>query len=422
MTHSNLTNHARPIHMEPVVLLAALLFSVAGCASFKPQPLSSVPFRERALRSEDAEYVVEVAVPSAAEAARIFSRSLDKKDIQPVWIRIRNRGEKPGLFMPRALDAQYYSPLEVAYQYRSLFTPSRNKQMGAFLVTNSMPIQIPPGETRFGFVFAHFDQGSKHVNVALVNDNGLKRFRFTPQIPGLKADWQTKDWESLSRNVEATECDEVRLRTELEKLPRAVTDKAGKKEGDPLNLVVIANPDDLETFIWSGWDETERITGGSAWRTFKSFLVGTKYRYSPISSLYVFGRPQEVALQKARGSVHLRNHLRLWLTPFRFQGKNVWIGQISRDIGVYFTGKLPSFTTHAIDADVDETRDYLIQDLALSQGLRRYGYVKGVGPVSIDAPRRNLSGDPYFTDGFRAVLELTTNPTDLAEIQVLNWE
>ena len=120
------------------------------------------------------------------------------------------------------------------------------------------------------------------MNVALVNDNGLKRFRFTPQIPGLKADWQTKDWESLSRNVEATECDEVRLRTELEKLPRAVTDKAGKKEGDPLNLVVIANPDDLETFIWSGWDETERITGGSAWRTFKSFLVGTKYRYSPI--------------------------------------------------------------------------------------------------------------------------------------------
>jgi hypothetical protein len=136
----------------------------------------------------------------------------------------------------------------------------------------------------------------------------------------------------------------------------------------------------------------------------------------------VFGRPQDIALQKARGSVHLRNHLRLWATPFRFHGKHVWIGQISRDIGVYFTGKPPSFTTHAIDPDVDETRSYLIQDLSLSQGMQAFGFVKGVGQASITAPRHNLSGDPYFTDGLRAVIELTTDPTDLAEIEFLEWE
>ena len=35
----------------------------------------------------------------------------------------------------------------------------------------------------------------------------------------------------------------------------------------------------------------------------------------------------------------------------RFEGKRVWIGQISRDIGVRFTTK--TITTHKIDADVD---------------------------------------------------------------------
>ena len=136
----------------------------------------------------------------------------------------------------------------------------------------------------------------------------------------------------------------------------------------------------------------------------------------------MFGRLQEIALQKARGSVHLRNHLRLWLTPFRFYGKQVWIGQISRDIGVYFTGKPPSFTTHAIDPDVDETREYLLQDLLLAQGVRRFGYVKGVQSAPIQSPRRNLSGDPYVTDGLRVVIELTRTPTAFEEVEYLEWE
>ncbi len=58
--------------------------------------------------------------------------------------------------------------------------------------------------------------------------------------------------------------------------------------------------------------------------------------------------------QKPRHSVHVRNHLRLWLTPMRFQGKSVWIGQISRDIGVRFTFKTWPPVTHKIDPDIDE--------------------------------------------------------------------
>jgi hypothetical protein len=46
---------------------------------------------------------------------------------------------------------------------------------------------------------------------------------------------------------------------------------------------------------------------------------------APVSALYVFGRSQDAALQRARSSINERNHLRIWLTPLRFEGKPVWI-------------------------------------------------------------------------------------------------
>jgi hypothetical protein len=116
-------------------------------------------------------------------------------------------------------------------------------------------------------------------------------------------------------------------------------------------------------------------------KTVKSFLFGGRYRYSPVSAFYVFGRAQDVAFQRARTSIHERNHLRLWLAPMRFKGKPVWIGQISRDIGVRLTWK--TITAHKIDPNTDETRDFLIQDLWYSAGLKKFGYVKGVGAASI---------------------------------------
>ena len=423
--------HARGGWLDPVVAgkplkVTRYLFVIlglvggAGCASFKPEPIANVPFRDRALQGGDAQFQIQVAVPDPKEAARLFDRKLHRKDIQPVWLRIENRGQSPGIFLPRALDANYYSPLETAYQYHSRFTPGRNDRMDAWFLKNALRLEIPAGEVRSGFVFTHFDLGNKHVNVTLAGTNGLKRFSFTLAIPGLSADWHPVDWDKLVRGSATTNCDEAQLRAELAKLPRAVNDKAGKEEGDPLNLVIVANPEDLEAFIMSGWDETERITGASAWRTFKSFLFGDRYRYSPISSLYVFGRPQEIALQKARGSIHLRNHLRLWLTPFRFREKHVWIGQISRDIGVRFTWK--TIMTHKIDPDVDETREYLLQDLVLTQAVRRFGYVQGVAAAPVAAPRRNLTGDAYVTDGLRLVMELTTAPTPFDEVEFLNWE
>jgi hypothetical protein len=137
--------------------------------------------------------------------------------------------------------------------------------------------------------------------------------------------------------------------------------------------------------------------------------------------LYVFGRRQDLAGQKARGTIHERNHLRLWLAPLQLRGKPVWIGQISRDIGVKYTFKSPTISTHVIDPDVDEARRYLLEDLAYSQALATYGFVHGVGAVDEDAPRENLVGDPWFTDGLRAVMIFTHRPHSLSDVKFLSW-
>ncbi len=75
-----------------------------------------------------------------------------------------------------------------------------------------------------------------------------------------------------------------------------------------------------------------------------------------------------------------------------------------------------------IDPDVDEARRYFVEDMAYSQALARVGYVKGVGFVTREAPKMNLVGDPFYTDGLRAVLFFEPRPYTLADIEQLKWE
>jgi hypothetical protein len=241
---------------------------------------------------------------------------------------------------------------------------------------------------------------------------------FVP-VPGLKLDHYEVDIQGMYSEQEIVNVDLPQLVAQLETLPCCVRDAAGKDRGDPLNLVFIGETLDLYyAFLRAGWDETETIYSTSLLKTAASALTGGRYRYSPVSALYVFGRPQDVALQRARSSIHERNHLRVWLTPLRLEGKPVWIGQISRDIGVRFTWR--TITTHKIDPDVDETREFLLEDLAYSQSLEKFGYVGGVGPAPYDRPRGNLTGDPYFTDGQRLVMWIAEEQRSISDIEVMD--
>ena len=111
--------------------------------------------------------------------------------------------------------------------------------------------------------------------------------------------------------------------------------------------------------------------------------------------------------------------MRLWRAPYDFQGQEVYIGQISRDIGVKFQKR--TITTHAIDPYVDHTRDSLADDLAYSQGLSAIAYVAGSRRSTEAETYFNLTPDPYYSDGYRAVFFFSETPVSLTEIDQLPW-
>jgi len=400
-----------------------LVVAIVGCARYQPIPSSESVFMERAQAKTIDNVKVTTAVPSSEETQQIFGVDLYPYSIQPVWIKIENLDEKAIWFLPIGVDPMYYTPHEAALIGQSRLNDRARDQMARHFFSKGHHIYVYPGTKRSGYVFTNLDEGTKSFALDLIGEDGqIRPFTFFIPVPGLKIDHRMVDFKGLypedaRKDVE----DEKAFIQYLQTLPCCTVNKKGSEAGDPLNLVVVGSGDDLyHAFMRAGWDETEVVTTQSAWKTAVAFISGGRYRYSPVSSLYLFGRRQDVALQKARGRIHERNHLRLWLAPVRFRGKLVWVGQISRDIGVRFTRK--TIVTHKIDPDVDETRGFLVQDLWYSQGLKQFALVGGVGAAPITMPRTNLTGDPYFTDGLRAVLWVSSAPVPFERVQFVEWE
>jgi hypothetical protein len=364
-----------------------------------------------------------VAALSRKEAEKMFGVPLHKKKIQPVWVRLENASTKEYYFLPATFDASYYSPAEVAYIFRKAFSSKRNRRVADFMDSKRIELMVPPQSVVEGFVFSSYDPGAKHVFVDLISEYEHRRMEFSIPVPGGRWDYERVDFNSLYPEEQIKDYTLEELPAVLRVLPASTTDKKGAGSGDPLNIVVV--PDEsgkvAPAFLRQGWDLTEALTGGTTFRLVGSFLFHSTWRTSPVSSLYVFGRSQDFALQKARSTIHERNHLRLWLAPFTCEGRRVGVGQISRDIGIRFTTKAPGFVTHKIDPDVDEARDYLTQEMLISGSVGRIAWVGGVGEVPRDQPRGNLTGDPYYTDGARVVLFLSDEPTKPDKVHYVDW-
>ena len=409
------------------VLQASILTAVAlfGCTVYqKPIPFHDVPVQERSQSKVDGDVRVTVAVPSKDESRQLFGVKLSGQNIQPVWVRVQNGGSDYLWLLSSGMDQDYFSPLETAYLFHGILTGASNKKIDDHFRVLSFRNPIAAGTSVSGFIFTHLDEGTKVVDIALFGEVDAKFFTFFVPVPGIKADYEGMDFENLYSADEIVDLDENELRKELENLPCCTTNEDGTREGDPLNLVFIGSREDIATaFLRRGWLPAEITYGRAIWKTIKSFLFGTRYRYSPVSPLYFNKRPQDFAGQKPRRTVHQRNHLRVWLSPLRYLDKPVWIGQISRDIGVRFTLKNWPPVTHKIDPDVDEAMYALLEDLVISQQIAKVGYVGGVGRASRTKPRYNLTGDPYFTDGYRLVMVFDGNPHSFKEIKFFkNWE
>jgi len=407
---------------------------------YSPHP-EERSFLERAHTRREGEVETTVAVPSDRESERLFGVRLARHGFQAVWLEIVNGGDEP-LWLDRVqLDPDYYTPLEAAHLVHFamgkrlvafgllgwLFLPllplmplkllgarAANQRLDKVFRAVSFPTGvIPPGKKVSGYLFTPLDEAVKQVDVRLLGRSRSLDFPFTVEVPGLVLPHPPQEAEAAGK---AEELDQAALKIWLERQPRCTSNARGTVEGDPLNLVIVGDRASIEECL-GAWDETESLTLGTAWKTAKAFLLESHYRYSPVSPLYLGGREQDLALQRARLSLNQRLHLRLWTTSVRFDGQPVWIGQVSRDIGVRFTPRTWNLKTHLIDPDVDEARNYVLDGLRVNGRVARFGFVPGVEAAPAAAPRRNLTGDSYFTDGLRAVAVLSrtrTTPSSLS--------
>ena len=394
----------------------------AGCASFKPAPASYQPHLERALTQTNGPVIVSVAVLGRPEAAEMFGLPLYKKHIQAVWVRAQNLGTNKYYFLPASLDPNYYSPGEVAYMFRKMCAPGRNRRVNELMESVRMPQSVPAQSTAEGFVFTTPERGAKHVQIEFLGEMDFRRLEFVAFFPDKQYDFQRVEFEKLYGPEEIRDYSLAELPSVLQALPATTADAKGKGSGDPLNLVVLGRKGQFAlAFARQGWDLTEVLSFGNVFKLIGSFLFKKTWETSPISPLYVFGRQQDFALQKPRTTIHERNHLRLWLAPFTCEGRVVFVGQISRDIGLRLTFKAPGWMMHKIDPDVDEARNYISQEMLISGSVDQVGWAGGVGEATRDEPRRNLTGDPYFTDGLRVVLFLSDETVPPSNVHFYDW-
>ena len=70
--------------------------------------------------------------------------------------------------------------------------------------------------------------------------------------------------------------------------------------GDPVNLVLIGTLRQLDdAFKKAGWSAADPLDVTSSWRMIRAFLFNAPYPTAPFSSLYLFGRKQDVGLRTA---------------------------------------------------------------------------------------------------------------------------
>ncbi|MDQ0819608.1 hypothetical protein QFZ79_001899 [Arthrobacter sp. V4I6] len=178
--------------------------------------------------------------------------------------------------------------------------------------------------------------------------------------------------------------------------------------GDPVNLAVIGPERELrEAMTAAGWTEADPITPATAWRTLTSTLSGRSYPQAPVSSLYVFGKKQDMAFQREiDGNPRKRHHVRFWKCPegWKLPGGFAvdWVGAGTYDkrVGLsLFTFQI----THKIADGTDEERDFIIETLRKARSVESVHVIKH---FFSGYHHRNGGGDAIRTDGHLPIIDL----------------
>jgi hypothetical protein len=162
---------------------------------------------------------------------------------------------------------------------------------------------------------------------------------------------------------------------------------------DPVNVGVVGTRRQLiDAMRHAGWELADEHGLRNMAREVISTLFKQPYPKSPMSSLYLFGRSQDLGFEIGiADSFKNRHHVRFWSTTFdkpgtdpvidansihwftrrewRHRGEGhdeelLWLGAASKDVGLAFI-RHNAQLTHMIHPDTDAERDLIVEQLQI---------------------------------------------------------
>ena len=401
-----------------ITALLALLLAACATRPFQGVEVHSASFLARSITQQQGNLTVTAAVPDAAETKALTGLDLYQQGIQPVWLKIENRGDSLARLTLWSIDRNYFSPIEVAYMNRKQFSSEGYRDMERWFHENGMSRRIPARETRSGLVFTNLRPGTKGFNLNLFSDGTAYDFTFFVPLPGFVADFMEVDFANLYSADEIRDLDQDQLRDLLEQeLGCCATDPSGELEGGPLNVVLVGTGKAVRRAMLRGhWVETSAAEDVA--------LRARKQRFR--------GRQPDAIFSQYRPDGNEKIQLHLWLAPLRLDFEPVWLGQVFYwtednsilgglvDMKAFEDSTIRSiFVRESVTADIDSAQRYLYQNLWYNGSLRKGGFVTGVGKSTMESPRSSFQGALYFTDGLRVVVILSEEPRALDEGELI---
>lgn len=194
---------------------------------------------------------------------------------------------------------------------------------------------------------------------------------------------------------------------------------------DPVNIGIIATRKQLiEAMEHAGWHVADKHTLPNMAKEVICTFLKVPYPNSPMSTLYLFGRKQDIGFEiPIEDGFKNRHHVRFWFTSFDQNDKPLttdsihwiprkewlqykdepllWLGAASKDIGVGLI-RHNAQLTHMIHPDTDAERDLIVEQLEIANG-------KLIATIPIQKPSRitNRVWRGYLqTDGQLKIVKL----------------
>jgi hypothetical protein len=190
----------------------------------------------------------------------------------------------------------------------------------------------------------------------------------------------------------------------LDSIPRRVSDKQGNP-GDMVTILIVGTREQVvRVFTTAGWVRVDADVQSTVIAGLIDTLQKKDYLTMPMSTLYLFNRPQDYGFAHAEPVrvAMSRNHLRVWESSHTIGGRSVWAVAATHDIG-FERDERNNGVTHKIDTDIDKEREYVNDTLSGTGFVVAREHVTPSDPLT---EARTATGGSFHSDGRILVLVL----------------